>query len=273
MSITTDGSGRRCVSLSIAAAGTVEEAWQAVASGPGLSSWWVPTEAQLGFDGLPTRLIFHSGQQSSSTVEVRDWNPPHEYTVVAEDLAAGAPALQITWMIHAGGPLGCRIEVRLSLATPLPDWDHLLLKGQRAWQGSLPVLGLYLANFAGKRCATCTVVCSATESADKVWEIVAEPLGMLFAGPGDRVKSEPDAPLLAGRLESLGQPTRDYGALLRLDEPAPGIAHLFTATASVGKVTLWVRLYFFGEQASAAVVREEPHWQGWLSELFPAAAV
>ena len=38
-----------------------------------------------------------------------------------------------------------------------------------------------------------------------------------------------------------------------------------------GQVYLSVRFYLYGDQAAAAVARDEPLWQAWMQEKFPAA--
>jgi hypothetical protein len=61
-------------------------------------------------------------------------------------------------------------------------------------------------------------------------------------------------------------------ALLRLEEPAPGIAHL--ATHVMGdQVFLWMRCYLFGVDAQAIAASIEPLWQAWLSGRIPATSV
>jgi hypothetical protein len=38
-----------------------------------------------------------------------------------------------------------------------------------------------------------------------------------------------------------------------------------------GQVFLPIRLYLYGDQAPAAVARDEPRWQAWLNDRFPVA--
>jgi hypothetical protein len=58
--------------------------------------------------------------------------------------------------------------------------------------------------------------------------------------------------------------------LIRLDEPAPGIAHLFAADMC-GQVFVSVRVYLYGERAAAERGRVEPAWQAWFTDRFPPA--
>ena len=43
MSVQKEASGRRSVQVEVEVPGTPEEVWQAIATGPGISSWFVPT--------------------------------------------------------------------------------------------------------------------------------------------------------------------------------------------------------------------------------------
>ena len=44
MSVQKDGSGKRWVQAEVEVPGTPEEVWRAIATGPGISSWFVPSE-------------------------------------------------------------------------------------------------------------------------------------------------------------------------------------------------------------------------------------
>jgi hypothetical protein len=61
----------------------------------------------------------------------------------------------------------------------------------------------------------------------------------------------------------------DYPELLvRLDKPTPGVAHLFPMPMG-GQVLLSIRFYLYGNQATAAVARDEPVWYAWIDQRFP----
>jgi hypothetical protein len=60
--------------------------------------------------------------------------------------------------------------------------------------------------------------------------------------------------------------------VLRLDEPVPGTASLFTMPMG-GQVMLFADFYLYGDQAAATIAaRAEPAWKAWMNEKFPAAA-
>ena len=46
MSVKKEASGRRSIQVEVEVPGTPEEVWQAIATGPGISSWFVPTRSE-----------------------------------------------------------------------------------------------------------------------------------------------------------------------------------------------------------------------------------
>ena len=57
--------------------------------------------------------------------------------------------------------------------------------------------------------------------------------------------------------------------MLRLDKPGPGVASL-GAIAFGGTTMVTLSFYFYGDQAAGVVAREQPLWQAWMDEHFPA---
>jgi hypothetical protein len=74
MPVKKDESGRRYVQAEVEVIGTPEEVWKAIATGPGISSWFVPTEVEATEDGTASKVISHfapdSSMDSVSTVGV-----------------------------------------------------------------------------------------------------------------------------------------------------------------------------------------------------------
>lgn len=58
-----------------------------------------------------------------------------------------------------------------------------------------------------------------------------------------------------------------FRLLLRLTEPAPGLLHAF-AMEMGGQVLVPLRVFLYGDTATATAERAEPIWQGWLSGQF-----
>jgi uncharacterized protein YndB with AHSA1/START domain len=81
MSVRKEASGRRSVQVEVEVPGTPEEVWQAIASGPGISSWFVPAEFEER-DGMPVavKLNFGPGMESRSVVTAWAENTSTRYS-------------------------------------------------------------------------------------------------------------------------------------------------------------------------------------------------
>jgi hypothetical protein len=94
-------------------------------------------------------------------------------------------------------------------------------------------------------------------------------MGVKGLGVGERWATSTGVAPLGGVVEYV---TRDpYDALLRADQPEPGIVSLGAFTYPGGPVMAAMNFYLYGEQAAATVTRETPLWQEWLQDLFPQA--
>ena len=59
-----------------------------------------------------------------------------------------------------------------------------------------------------------------------------------------------------------------YDALLRLDEPTPGVAALGAFNCG-GPSMVALNFYLYGDQAAEIAAHETPLWQAWMQEHFP----
>ena len=92
MSVPKEASGSRSVQVEVKVPGTPEEVWQAIATGPGISAWFVPTVFDEQ-DGQPVTvtLDFGPGMQSTSTVTA--WEPPRKWAAQSDGWAPGLPPI------------------------------------------------------------------------------------------------------------------------------------------------------------------------------------
>jgi len=59
--------------------------------------------------------------------------------------------------------------------------------------------------------------------------------------------------------------------LLRLDRPAPGLAHMFVMPMG-GRTLVTMRFFLYGDEGAAAAPEAKRAWQDWLVARFPQAA-
>ena len=88
MSVKKEASGRRSVQVEVEVPGTPEEVWQAIATGPGISSWFVPAEFEER-DGKPVAVKLNFGPGMESRSAVTAWDPPRKF---AAEASGWAPA-------------------------------------------------------------------------------------------------------------------------------------------------------------------------------------
>jgi uncharacterized protein YndB with AHSA1/START domain len=265
MSVKKDASGRRFVQAEVEVPGTPEEVWQAIATGPGVSSWFVPTEARE--DGT---VVSHFGPGMDAVATQTAWDPPRRFAAEGE-LAPNSPKMATEWIVEARSGGTCIVRVVHSLFASNDDWDDPLESIEAGWPDYFRILKLYLTYFKGQQCSSIQLMSVAPEPASKAWDVLTGSLGLANATLGQRQISPAGAPPLAGLVELKGESGHPHQLLLRLDEPTPGIVHLF-ALPMCGQVFVVVRLYLYGDGAPAAALRDEPLWHAWMKERFPSVA-
>lgn len=270
MPVNRDPSGRRSVQAETEVPGTPEEVWAAIATGPGITSWFVPSQVD-GRVGGDVVCSFGPGMDSLSTITA--WDPPHRFVADSrDDMGPDDPSVATEWIVEARAGGTCVVRVVHSWFSESDAWDGQFEGHTHGWQAFFRVLRLYLAHFRGQAGVPVQLMGVAPPPKEAAWEAWTRPLGLTGAAVGQAVRTPDGAPPLAGTVEWAGQPAWPEELLIRLDEPAPGIAHL-VPHAMGGQVYLTMRLYLFGENAPAAAAQAEAAWQAWLAERFaPATA-
>jgi uncharacterized protein YndB with AHSA1/START domain len=272
MSVKRDeATGERSVTMEVEVPGTPEQVWRAMATGPGTSAWFVPTEIEERVGG---ELVFDMGpEMGTSKGTVTAWEPPHRFAYEERDWMPGAPpvATEIRVDSQAGGT--CLVRMVHSLFADSDDWDDQLESFEKGWPGFFRILRLYLAHFEGRRCSRGQAMTRVAGAEPEAWRALTEDLGLAGASVGDTVSTSGDgAPPLSGTIEHQGQAEDHHDMLLRSEEPAPGFASLGTF-AWGGTTYAAVSLYRYGEPGGPApegVGEEERAWRDWLAERAPA---
>jgi uncharacterized protein YndB with AHSA1/START domain len=263
MPVKKNASGQRSVQAEAEVPGTPEGVWRAIASGPGISSWFVPTELDERVGGATVSHFSPDGSMDS-TATITTWDPPHTFIAESDE---GGLAVATEWHVEARSGGTCVVRVVHRWFASSDDWDAQFEGHTYGWLAFFRVLRLYLSQFPGETGAMLQVMGAAPGPKSAAWEAFSGGLGLAGGAIGDRFRAPADAPPLSGQIEGIGQP--DFPeALLLLEEPTPGIAHL-AAHEMNDQVYLWLRAYLFGAGAAAAVARVEPVWQAWLNERFP----
>ena len=264
MSVKKEASGRRSVQVEVEVPGTPEEVWQAIATGPGISSWFVPAEFEEQ-DGKPVAIKLNFGPGMESRSAITAWDPPRMFAAQGEGWG-GSPPIADEWSVEARGGGVCVVRVVHSLFASTDDWDNQLEGTESGWPGFFRILRIYLTHFRGQRSAIMQWMAPAAGTEAEAWETLTAELGLRGVSAGQRWTAPAGVPALGGVVEHVTQ--SPCNALLRLDQPGPGTAALGAVNCG-GPIMVTLSFYLYGDQAAGTVARETPLWQAWIQERFP----
>jgi uncharacterized protein YndB with AHSA1/START domain len=267
MSVKKEPSGRRFVQVEVEVPGTPEEVWRAIATGPGISSWFVPTEFEMR-DGKPVAVKMNFGPGLESRAVVTTWDPPRKFIAQGEGWG-GSPPIATEWSVEARTGGTCLVRVVNSLFASADDWDNQLEGTESGWPGFFRTLRIYLTHFRSQPSAIMQFVAPFAGTEAAAWETLTAALGLQGVTTGQRWSAAAGVPALSGLAEYVSQ--RPYDALLRLDQPGPGVA-AFGAFNFGGQSMVALNFYHYGDQAAETAVRETPVWQAWIQARFPMTA-
>jgi uncharacterized protein YndB with AHSA1/START domain len=232
----------RSVDLSVEVPGTPEDVWETIATGPGLSVWFVPTD----IDG-DTVTMHHGMLDQTGTITA--YEPPHRFAFDLGDFSppgSGAEPrpLAVEILVEARSGDTCVVRLVNSGFGAGGDWDRQFESSSVGWERCMEVLRLYLTHFRGQPHAAAH---AATESSLEAPEAFAE------------LRTLDGAPAFAGTVDNEGE----VSLTMVLEDPAPGIGVL--AVGGPGdEVYKTVSLSLFGDGAAEVAARVEPEWQAWL---------
>ncbi len=265
MSVKKEPSGRRSIQVEGEVPGTPEEVWEAIATGPGISSWFVPAEFEER-DGKPVAMTLNFGPGMESRSALTAWDPPRTFAKENDAWVPGSPPIATEWSVEARAGGVCVVRVVQSLFADTDDWDKQLEGTESGWPGAFRVLKLYLTHFRGLGSASMTCMAPVAGTAADAWRAMTEAMGLDGVSTGRCWTVPAGAPALGGVVEHVGE--APPGVLLRLDQPGPGVAALYTMTYG-GSVIAVFNFYFYGDQAAETAAQEKPHWEAWIAERFP----
>lgn len=247
---------QRAIELEIEVPGTPEEVWQAIATGPGIGSWYVPHTVEER-EGGAMSASFGPGPEMQVSGRVVAWDPPRRFVYDGGDEAGFA----FEWLVEAREGGSCVVRLVNSGFGYGDEWDDQYDAMTEGWKMFLVNLRLHLAHFRGQAATAVQPTSMWPGPADEAWNALTTELELPpRPAVGDRVAtSAPVAPPFAGEVMDAG-PRR---ISLLLDQPARGTAVLTVeGEGEAVSVSAWSWLY--GPDGAAAAERDEPAWQAWL---------
>lgn len=264
MSVKKEASGRRSVQVEVEVPGTPEQVWEAIASGPGISAWFVPTTVE-GKVGGTLSCDFGGGMVTAS--RITEWQPPMRMVAEDDSWLQGGPTIATEWTVEAKGGGTCVVRVVHSLFASTDEWDGQIEHTETGWPGYFRVLRFYLENYAGQPAASFVGMAPTAQSKAEIWQRLVDELG------GDpevaqQVELKPAGLVpIAGKVRDVDDLPQGRGVTVALDQPNPGILML-SAMDCMGMQMATLQVFFYGDGAKAAAA-EADGWCSWLTGMFP----
>jgi uncharacterized protein YndB with AHSA1/START domain len=235
-----------------AVAATPEQIWDAIATGPGINSWFMGrTEVQGGAGGV-VRTAF-GGYEPESTVT--GWEPNQRFAHTT-DKAEDGRFVAYEFLIEGQDKGSTVLRMVASGFLPGDDWADEYEAMTKGLQLFFRTLVEYVTHFAGRAATPVTAFGPPVTDWDEVWPVLGRALGRpAAAGEGDSVR----IPLPSGETvdgivyfvnsDTVGVRTSDglYRFLRGFRGPLIAGHHLF------GEVD---------------TKQSETAWQAWLTEVF-----
>ena len=262
--MTEHDEGRRSISLKVEVPGTPEEVWEAIATGPGISAWFVPSEVDEREGG---DVVFHLGPDMDAPGTVTGWCPPERFAY-EEQWAPAAdtePATLATeFLVEARSGATCL--VRLVSTFSAEGFDDDLDGMATGWTAFLDNLRLYLTHFRGRPSAAVSLAGASPEAKAVAWAAMLDALGLTAPVAGGRVRTAEASgvPALTGIVERAG----DEELLIRTSDALAGLV----AFEWDGRTTTVFRAACFGPDPEVLAAREAEVWGGWMHQHFPSQA-
>jgi uncharacterized protein YndB with AHSA1/START domain len=263
-------SSERRIELEVEVPATPEQAWEAIATGPGITAWFMPAEVDGRVGGS---VVHHQEGFPISSGTVTDYDPPHRFSYEEEPPIGqdepGARPIATEFLVEARSGGTCVVRVVMSGFGEGETWERAIESFSAGWGQVLLSLRLYLANFPGEPAASVNAGATANGDVETVWSELARALG-LPPEPrvGERVTTgAAGAPTLAGTVEDADE----HLLTLLLDEPGPGLG-LIGVGGPGEQVHIVVRAQLFGPDAAEIAARAQEEWNSWVAQRHGATA-
>jgi uncharacterized protein YndB with AHSA1/START domain len=245
----------REISFDVEVPGTPEEVWDAIATGPGISSWFVNTE----IDG--DAMIQHHGNGFDQISRITTSDRPRAFAYEEEfQPAPGAQPSRVAteFLVEARSGGTCVVRLVQSGFGEGDAWERAIESFKGGWPSALDDLRLYLTHFPGEPVAGFST--GREVEADHAWDTVRAQLGLPSTlKPGDRIETH-GAPAFAGTVARAS----DSQVSVLLEQPGRGLGYL-GAGGPGDQVFFFVRARLFGDGAEQAASRAETAWEEWLA--------
>lgn len=245
--------------------GEPADVWRAIATGPGIATWFVPAQVQEHEGG---RIVTDHGPYGTSEGIVTAWEPPRRFAYLERDwdpARPDAPAWATELLVEATDGGTCIVRLVSGFFSGGDGWEDNLAGTDEGWAAALRNLRLALTHFPGLPAAMLMADGNVTDrDPGEVGREMLAALGLSAATPGERVRLGGGTPAVAGVVVDTG----DRSVTVRTEVPHPGILEfgVFAHSSDHREATAAVRWYLYGPGGDEVAARETPRWADWLRE-------
>lgn len=259
--------GARYVELQVEVPGTPEEVWNAIATGPGVSSWFAPSTIEEREGGS---LHFDLAPGIESNAIITCWKPFKQFAYEEREWNGDAPPLATEYTINplAGGR--CTVRLVQSLFSDSSEWDDQLDGFESGWSTFLPILRALLTYFRReKQAIPMRLVGTSTASEADTWKAIMTELGIPSLEVGQSIKlASPDGRHVWGHVLGAGTPKSRRQVLIQMEQPTAGLFYL--GAHDVGPcVFVLICSLTCGDNATVLATQLRQCWDQWLKQRFP----
>jgi uncharacterized protein YndB with AHSA1/START domain len=237
---------------------TPEQVWEAIATGPGISAWFVPHEVEPRLGGALSQRF---GEDYSDTGRITAWEPGSRFAYrAAETPPEGSADYAFEFLVEAreGGGAVLRFVQSGFLDS---DWENEYNSFDTGWSLFFLNLRAYLEHFAGQPVRNVVTMAYVAGTSEEAWPVLHRALGLDgHPAVGDEVVLAPDGPAPISGVVDVA--SREFLGVRS--------THGLHRIGAEGEAGCGVSAYHYFYDVPVDERALTDAWQGWLTGLFPA---
>ena len=263
MSNDKDRRGQRRVETEVEIQASPEEVWEAIATGPGIKSWFMGMESEFD-ERVGGEVRTKMGEEMVPIAKVTAWDPPNHLATEGENaFGPGSPKIAYEWTVEAKEGGKCVMRMVQTLFTEDDTWDTQVGDTEAGWPAFFHVLRNYVERHAGEPSGVVQAMGPVSGSKGEAFERLTGALGIETLANGASITCSVDgAPAFSGEVEDVVHGRSDR-IMIRLEQPFAGTGWIGVGPIA-GTMTAIATLYYYGEGAADASARDHAKLAGWL---------
>lgn len=232
--------------------GSPEEVWALIATGPGISTWFMPAQVDPREGGVVSQR-HGPGDDDVSEGRITVYETPRRF-VYEEDFEGRTVATEFLVEARSGGT--CTVRVVTHGLGHGEAFEGLV----EGWTQALGVLRVRAEHFRDQPAGSVRIWTSASGSLVDAWARLVRAVGLTGAVAGRAVeRADASHPPFRGAVAQV----QEHGVVVRVDGPHPGVLS-FIATDFGDRTSVVLDRYVYAQDARAAVADEERVWASFL---------